>query len=63
MDEETKRQGKKKLLSHIAKEGWDSEEEKSSQAGCEKKRCGVVKAGSYFNQGGEWWDEEIVFQK
>ena len=27
---------------------------KSSQAGCEKKRCGVVKAGSYFNQGGEW---------
>ena len=27
---------------------------KSSQAGSEKKRCGVVKAGSYFNQGGEW---------
>ena len=26
---------------------------KSSQPGCEKKRCGVVKAGSYFYQGGE----------
>ena len=49
MDGETKKQGEKKLLSHffqILK--------KSSQAGCEKKRCGVVKAGSYFNQGGEW---------
>ena len=49
MDGETKKPGEKKLLSHFFR-FW----KKSSQAGCEKKRCGVVKAGSYFNQGGEW---------
>ena len=54
MDEDTKKQKEKKLLIHFGREGWDSEEKKSSQPGCEKKRCGVVKAGSYFNQGGEW---------